>query len=75
MDNAFLQQGYAAQQQQIERLESWVMEAISRPSMPRELRLEGLGLVEDRSPTARQAVERICPRMGLEQGLELAIER
>jgi hypothetical protein len=34
------------------------------------------GMVEDRSPMARQSVERICPpRGGLEQGLELAMER
>jgi hypothetical protein len=74
-DNAMLRAGYDAQALRIEQLESWVSEAISKPAMPRELRLEGLELVQDRSPTARQAVERICPSMSRSQGRELEISR
>jgi hypothetical protein len=75
MDNSFLRAGYEAQQLRIDQLEAYVAEVISKPSMSREMRMEGLSMVEDRSPMARQAVERICPPRGLEQGLELAIER
>jgi hypothetical protein len=56
MDNVFLRAGYDAQSLRVQQLESWVIEAISKPAMPRELRIEGLGLVQDISPTARQAV-------------------
>jgi hypothetical protein len=72
MNDTQLRAGYEAQQLRIEQLESWVAEAISRPSMPRELRLQGLELVDARSATIRQAVERICPRVqGLERTLEI----
>ena len=72
IDNAFLRAGYDAQAFRIEQLESWVIDAISKPAMPRELRMEGLELVQDKSPTARQAVERICPSISRSQGRELA---
>jgi hypothetical protein len=74
-DNAMLRAGYDAQSLRLQQLESWVIEAISKPAMPRELRMEGLELVQDISPTARQAVERICPSMSRAQGRELLIER
>jgi hypothetical protein len=48
---------------------------ISRPSMPRELRMEGLELVGAERPDIRQSVERICPSRGHEMGRELSIER
>jgi hypothetical protein len=65
----------ASKQQRIEQLEAWVAQAISKPSMPRELRLQGMDLVEARSPNVRQAVERICPSQSREMGRELEIER
>jgi hypothetical protein len=73
MNDAMLRAGYEAQQLRIEELEAWVEQAISRPSMSRELRLQGLDLVEGRSPNTRLAVERICPSQsrGLEQTLEI----
>jgi hypothetical protein len=75
MDDALLKAGYAAQQKRIEQLESWVIEAIGRPSMPRDLRLQGLEIIEERgvSPEVSQAVERICPTrtQGLERSLEI----
>ena len=70
-----LQAGYDAKQQRIDQLEAWVAEAISRPSMPRELRLQGLDLVEARQPGVRQFVERICPSQSRDMGRELEIER
>jgi hypothetical protein len=68
-----LEAAYDAQKLRIERLESWVAEAISKPSMPRELRLEGLELVGAERPDVRQSVERICPSksQGLERSLEI----
>jgi hypothetical protein len=75
IDNAFLRAGYEAQSLRVQQLESWVIEVISKPAMPRELRMEGLELVQDISPTARQAVERICPSLSRSQGRELEIER
>jgi hypothetical protein len=75
MNDALLQAGYDAKQQRIDRLESWVAEAISKPSMPRELRMEGLELVGAERPDIRQSVERICPSRGHEMGRELSIER
>jgi hypothetical protein len=75
MDNAFLRAGYDAQSLRVQQLESWIIEAISKPAMPRELRMEGLEMVQDISPTARLAVERICPSMSRSQGRELEISR
>jgi hypothetical protein len=75
IDNAMLRAGYDAQSLRVQQLESWVIEAISKPSMPRAMRMEGLELVRDISPTARQAVERICPSRNQEMGRELSIER
>jgi hypothetical protein len=75
MDNEFLRAGNTAQTLRIQQLESWVIEAISKPAMPRELRMEGLEMVQDISPTARQAVERICPSINRSQGRELEIQR
>ena len=73
MDNELLRAGYDAQQLRIEQLEAWIEQAITRPSMSRELRLQGLELIEARSPDIRLAVERICPQrsQGLGQSLEL----
>jgi hypothetical protein len=75
MDNAFLRAGYDAQQLRIDALESWVAEAIAKPSMTREMRLQGLELVEAQRPYVKQSVERICPSRSLEQGRFLEIER
>jgi hypothetical protein len=75
IDNELLRAGNSAQHLRIQQLESWVIEAISKPAMPRELRIEGLEMVQDISPTARQAVERICPSMSRSQGRELEIQR
>jgi hypothetical protein len=71
IDNSVLD----AKSLRIQQLESWIELAISRPAMPRELRMEGLELVQDQSPMARQAVERICPSISREHGRELSIER
>ena len=73
----------AALEQRIEQLESWIEQVITRPAMPRELRLQGLQLVEskwmeevqDKSADIRKAVERICPEQGRELGHTLEIER
>jgi erythromycin esterase-like protein len=61
----------------IEQLESWVAEAITRPSMSRERRLQGLDILEAQSlnPSVRQAVERICPRQAQSMERSLEIER
>jgi hypothetical protein len=75
MNDETLEAAYDAQKLRIERLESWVSEAISRPSMPRELRMEGLELVGAERPDVRQSVERICPSLGHEMGRQLEIER
>ncbi len=75
MNDAFLKAGYDAQQLRIEQLEAWIEQSITRPSMSRELRLEGLELVEARSPDIRLAVERICPSRSQGQSLEQSIER
>jgi hypothetical protein len=56
------------QQDRIEQLESWIQEVISKPSMSREMRLQGLELVQERSSAIRLAVERICPSQS--HGLE-----
>jgi len=73
MNNELLRAGYDAQQLRIEQLEAWIEQVVARPSMSRELRLQGLELVEARSPEIRLAVERICPSrsQGLEQTLEI----
>jgi hypothetical protein len=73
MNNELLRAGYDAQQLRIEQLEGWIQQSITRPSMSRELRLQGLELIEARSPEIRLAVERICPSRshGLEQTLEI----
>jgi hypothetical protein len=73
MNDELLRAGYEAQQARIEELESWIEQAVTRPSMPRELRLQGLELVEAKSPDIRRAVERICPTrvQGLEHSLEI----
>jgi hypothetical protein len=75
MKDETLEAAYDAQTRRIERLEAWVSEAISKPSMPRELRLEGLELVGAERPDVRQSVERICPSQGRDLGRELSIER
>jgi hypothetical protein len=75
MNEALLVSRYYSQQERIEQLESWIQEAITRPSMSRELRLEGLELVEARSQDIRLAVERICPTRSQGQSLEQTIER
>jgi hypothetical protein len=75
MNDALLVSRYYSQQERIEQLESWIQEAITRPSMSRELRLEGLELVEARSPDIRLAVERICPSRSQGLGQTLEIER
>jgi hypothetical protein len=75
MKDATLRSGYDEQKLRIAQLESWVAEVISRPWMPRELRMEGLELVGAQRPDVRQAVERICPTQTLEQGMEQSIER
>jgi hypothetical protein len=75
MDNQLLRAGYDEQKLQIQRLESWVAEVIARPAMSRELRMEGLELVEAQHPDVRQSVERICPSQSREMGRELEIER
>jgi hypothetical protein len=64
MNNELLRAGYDAQQLRIEQLEAWIEQVVARPSMSRELRLDGLELVEARSPDIRLAVERIA-RAGL----------
>jgi hypothetical protein len=59
----------------IQQLENWIASVITRPSMSRDLRLQGLEIVESKSldPSVREAVERICPRktQGLERTLEI----
>jgi hypothetical protein len=75
LDNSVQGTALSAKDLRIQQMESWIVEAISRPAMPRELRMEGLEMVQDISPTARQAVERICPSMSRSQGRELEIER
>ena len=72
MNDSLLKAGYDEQKLRIERLESWVAEAISKPSMSREMRLQGLDLVDALGPNLRQSVERICPTRV--QGLELNLE-
>jgi len=73
MNNELLRAGYDAQKLRIDQLEAWIEQVVTRPSMPRELRMHGLELVEARSPDIRLAVERICPQrsQGLGQSLEL----
>jgi hypothetical protein len=75
LDNTVQGAALSAKDLRIQQMESWIIEAISKPSMPRELRMEGLEMVQDISPTARQAVERICPSLSRSQGRELSIER
>jgi hypothetical protein len=75
MKDETLEAAYDAKQQRIERLEAWVAEAISKPSMPRELRMEGLDLVGAERPDIRQSVERICPSRDMSQGMSLELER
>lgn len=88
MDDASLKAGYYALAERIEKLESFIQELITKPSMSREMRTQGLELVEQgyrlQNPTAnvlnpcpnvREAVERICPPRSQELGLELSIER
>jgi len=75
MNNELLRAGYDAQQLRIEQLESWIEQSITRPSMSRELRLQGLELIEARSPEVRLAVERICPQRTQWLGQTLEIER
>jgi hypothetical protein len=75
MNDNLLKASYDEQKLRIQQLESWVSEVISRPSMSRELRMEGLELVEVQRPDVRQSVERICPSRGREMGRELEIER
>jgi hypothetical protein len=75
LDNTVQGAALSAKDLRIQQMESWIVEAISRPAMPRELRMEGLEMVQDISPTARQAVERICPSLSRSQGRELSIER
>lgn len=68
-------------QARIEQLEAWVSEVISRPSMSRETRWQGLEMLENAktlSPKVRKAVERICPlkpTITREWNLEQTIER
>lgn len=64
-----------AKQQRIDRLEAWVAEAISKPSMPRELLLQGMDLIEAQRPDVRQSVERICPSRAQRLERSLEIER
>jgi hypothetical protein len=73
MNDETLEAAYDAQKLRIDRLEAWVAEAISKPSMPRSLRMEGLELVGAERPDVRAAVERICPSrsQGLERQLEI----
>jgi hypothetical protein len=73
MNDTQLRSQNLAQRDRIEALENWIEAVISKPSMSREMRMEGLGLVEGRSPNTRLAVERICPSQsrGLEQSLEI----
>jgi hypothetical protein len=75
MNDVLLKAGYDVQQLRIEQLEAWIEQSITRPSMSRELRLEGLELVEARSPDIRLAVERICPSRSQGLGQTLEIER
>jgi hypothetical protein len=75
LDNTVQRAALSAKDLRIQQMESWIVEAISKPAMPRELRMEGLEMVQDISPTARQAVERICPSLSRSQGRELEIER
>jgi hypothetical protein len=75
LDNTVQRAALSEKDLRLQQMESWIIEAISKPAMPRELRLEGLEMVQDISPTARQAVERICPSMSRSQGRELQIER
>lgn len=75
LNNEFLRDSYAIAQRRIAQLETWITEAIIKPSMSREMRLEGLEIVEAMNPSqsARLAVERICPTrtQGLEHTLEI----
>lgn len=73
--NDELQAQVSAQENRIERLEAWILEVITKPYMPRELRLEGLELMAPASLEVHQAVERVCPRsqtqgISLEQSIE-----
>ena len=45
MSEAFFRAGYYAKQRDIETLREWIEEAISKPSMSRELRLRGAEVV------------------------------
>lgn len=70
--NDELQAQVSAQETRIERLEAWILEVITKPSMSRQHRLEGLDLLSPVDHRVRQSVERICtPSQGisLEQGL------
>jgi hypothetical protein len=76
MNDAALLRSYYSQQDRIQQLESWIAEVISKPALSREMRWQGLELVEGLSPDIRLAVERICPTRSqdlthtLEQNLE-----
>ena len=65
----------SAQETRIERLEAWILEVITKPYMPRELRMEGLELMSPASQEVHQAVERVCPTQSREMGMEQSIER
>jgi hypothetical protein len=73
----FLRDSYEIGERRIEALQSWITAAISQPAMSREHRLQGLEIIEERSPSQflRIAVERICPSQSVEQGQELEIQR
>jgi hypothetical protein len=75
MDNELLRAGNSAKDLRMQQMESWIIEAISKPAMPRELRMEGLEMVQDISPMKLKAVEKICPSLSRSHGRELEIER
>jgi len=77
MNDAALLRSYYSQQDRIQQLESWIAEVISKPALSRELRLQGLELVEGLSADIRPAVERICPPrvQGHSHTLEQSLER
>lgn len=64
----------SAQENRIERLEAWILEVISKPYMPRELRLEGMEIMNPVSAEVKKSVERICPTQSLEMGREQSID-
>jgi hypothetical protein len=69
-ENGLLAAQVSAQETRIERLEAWILEVITKPSMPRELRLEGLDLMAPASREVHQAVERVCPTQNQSQQME-----